>query len=109
MIYVVKIPEIDIEESIIWKDIINGDLSLKQAYERFQRHNVTVDWAKLIWNKHVPPSYAMVIWKLICKKLPPDERFVTRGFYGPSMCSICCATEDSSRHTFFSAALSLLF
>lgn len=43
----------------------------------------------------------MVFWKIFHQKLPTDEKFVARGFLGPSICSLCRATTDSIIHLFF--------
>ncbi|XP_058733948.1 uncharacterized protein LOC131605630 [Vicia villosa] len=60
LISLVQIPETDMEDNIVWKDSSNGELSLQQAYDRFQKHSPDIPWKNLIWNKHVPPSHAIV-------------------------------------------------
>ncbi|XP_058746815.1 uncharacterized protein LOC131619766 [Vicia villosa] len=101
MISSVQIPESGVEDCIVWKDSHNGELSLQQAYNRFQRHRPEITWKNLIWNKHVPPSHAMVVWKMIYNKMPTDENFSLRGFSGPSFCSLCQCDADSTAHVFF--------
>ncbi|XP_058733339.1 uncharacterized protein LOC131604944 [Vicia villosa] len=95
------IPDMDIDDCIIWRETSDGDLSLKQAYGRYEKRNQVVPWANFVWNKHVPPVYAIVVWKVLCNRLPTDDNFTIRGFYGPSICSLCGANSDSLQHIFF--------
>lgn len=96
---------VQIQDNLIWKGSKTGILSLKQAYVVFNKSGSLVNWDKLIWNKQVPPSHAMVFWRLIHQKIPTDEKFLIRGFLGPSICSLCRLEADTTAHVFFIAAI----
>ena len=42
-----------------------------------------------------------MVWRLMMGKLPTGENLKHRGCNLPSMCSLCCKTEESSFHLFF--------
>ncbi|CAJ2628350.1 unnamed protein product [Trifolium pratense] len=58
-------------------------------------------WAKVIWSPDIPPSKSILAWRLMHNKVPTDENLKSRGCYLPSMCNLCCKSEESSFHIFF--------
>jgi ribonuclease HI len=65
------------------------------------QHSQDLNWAKLIWNPAIPPSKALLAWRLMYDKIPTDENLLIRGCHMPSMCSICKNHEESTFHVFF--------
>ena len=98
------IPFVPKEDELIWKHSANGLLDLKHAYV-FKRNNIEeMKWTKLIWNKDIPPSKSLMIWRLMQEKIPTDERLMEIGCQFASMCSLCFKKSESSLHLFFACS-----
>jgi hypothetical protein len=97
----VSIPLEPDQDHMLWKLSETGDLSLKDAYFFKLQHSQDLNWAKLIWNPAIPPSKALLAWRLMYDKIPTDENLLIRGCHMPSMCSICKNHEESTFHVFF--------
>lgn len=53
------------------------------------------------WDKNVPLSHSMLIWRVSHNKMPTDENMNVRGFNGPSMCSLCRDNSETTSLIFF--------
>jgi len=97
----VTIPFSQKEDKKIWKNSHDGNLTFKEAY---WFHNSTnsqnISWAKLIWNKAIPPSKSQLMWRVLLDKMPTDDQLIKRGCSIPSICSLCTLSSETSSHLF---------
>ncbi|XP_058777009.1 uncharacterized protein LOC131651362 [Vicia villosa] len=99
----VRIPDFNVEDSLVWKSSSNGDLSFKAAYNTIIKPSPSKFWSNFPWDKDSPsPSHSMVVWRFIHHKIPTDDNYTIRGFSLPSMCSLCHSSSKSMEHLFFS-------
>jgi ribonuclease HI len=97
----VTIPLEASRDFLIWKHTDDGELNLKDAY-LFKLPQLQIfPWADLIWNKDIPPSKSLLVWRLMHGKIPTDDNLMLRGCHIPSMCSLCNKQVESSFHLFF--------
>jgi hypothetical protein len=68
----VIIPMDDSQDKLLWKHTDTGDLELKQAYSFKLQQFQDLPWAKLIWNRAIPPSKSLMVWRLMHLKMPTD-------------------------------------
>ena len=95
------IPLIPKDDRMIWKPSHDGNLSFKDAYLfHTSSHSQHINWAKSIWHIMIPPSKSLLVWRLFHNKLPTDDNLILRGCYIPSVCSLCCSTQETSQHLF---------
>jgi hypothetical protein len=57
IVHNVIIPMDQSEDKLLWMHSDNGDLELKQAYSFKLQQYQDLHWAKVIWNKDIPPSF----------------------------------------------------
>lgn len=101
----VIIPVIAKDDEMLSKLSSNGELCFKNAYLFHCSHGQNIAWAKIIWNKCIPPSKSMMMWRRLHNKLPTDDIPGSRGCQFPSMCSLCSAQGESFQHLFFECSL----
>ena len=94
------------DDDMLWNLSSNGDLCFKDAYLFHCSHGQNIAWAKVIWNKNIPPSKSMMIWRSLHNKLPSDDILSFRGCHFPSMCSLCNTQGESIQHLFFECSMS---
>ncbi|GAU10152.1 hypothetical protein TSUD_423850 [Trifolium subterraneum] len=97
----VTIPTVSNPDKLLWKHTDSGDLQLSDAYSFKLQPLQDLHWAKLIWSPDIPPSKSVLAWRLMHVKVPTDENLKISGCSLPSMCSLCCKSEESSFHIFF--------
>jgi len=97
----ITIPVIAKDDELLWNLSSNGELSFKDAYLFHCNHGQNIAWAKLIWNKNIPPSKSLIIWRSLHNKLPTDDILSFRGCQLPSMCSLCNIQGETFQHMFF--------
>lgn len=95
------VPELEVEDSIIWTDEVNGDLSLKLAYGFYQKQISSRALYFFPWDKSVSPSESMLIWRIAHDKMPTNEHMTVGGFRFPSMCSLCRDNIETTSHILF--------
>jgi hypothetical protein len=103
----IAIPLVPQLDKLLWKHIINGDLTLKDAYLLVSPSNQKLRWAKSIWNNAIPPPKSFMMWRLLHNGMPTDENLVIRGFLFPSMCNLCCKHSESTTHLFLQCPFAL--
>lgn len=96
----VTIPLSQKEDKLIWKKSHDGDLTFKEAYLFHKNNSQNITWAKLIWNKAIPPSKSQLMWRILLDKMPTDDQLIKRGCSFPSICSLCTLSSESSFHLF---------
>lgn len=97
----------DKQDELVWKTTTSGSLSLKEAYQ-FKAHQYQpLNWAKIIWSQHIPPSKSLLVWRMMHDKLPCDENLKHRGCSLASICNLCGKHEDSTSHLFFQCSYSM--
>lgn len=95
------IPDSDTADRVIWKIPDNGDLNVKQAYDFIHKPTSATGWTNLLWNKNIPPSHSMLVWRLLHNIMPTDDSFSQRGIPIISRCSLCMHSLETSQHIFF--------
>ena len=88
-------------DKLVWKHSGNGYLSLKDAYNFKKNHFPKLPWAKIIWSSDIPPSKSLCVWRVMLNKLSTDDNLKNKGYYLPSMCTLCKKHEESIFHLFF--------
>ncbi|XP_058741922.1 uncharacterized protein LOC131614340 [Vicia villosa] len=96
-----SISDMEIDDSLAWKNVENGKLTIKIAYEMLANANNSGKWKSFPWDIDSAPSHSMVTWRLMHNKIPTDENMTLRGFSFPSKCSLCDSNEEKSTHLFF--------
>ncbi|GAU14067.1 hypothetical protein TSUD_168920 [Trifolium subterraneum] len=91
----------NVPDKLIWKHNTSGELSMKDAYEFKRLKAPQKSWAKIIWCMEIPPSKSLLAWRLMQDKIPIDDKLMERGCNIPSMCSLCCSTNETTFHLFF--------
>ncbi|XP_058757247.1 uncharacterized protein LOC131630489 [Vicia villosa] len=94
------ISELDKEDTLVWKNLENGILTIKHAYS-FLKHAVTEKWDSFPWDIDSAPAHSMICWRLLHNKMPTYENLQLRGFFFPSHYSLCCGHIETSTHLFF--------
>jgi ribonuclease HI len=107
IIHNVVIPLEDFQDKLLWKHSDSGALELKHAYSFKVQQFQDLQWAKLIWIPDIPPSKALLVWRLMHQKVPTDENLMIRGCSIPSMCNLCSCHSESSFHLFFECAFAV--
>ncbi|KAK2417490.1 hypothetical protein QL285_039786 [Trifolium repens] len=97
----VTIPTVPSRDKLLWKHTDSGELQLSDAYSFKLQPLQDLLWAKFIWCPDIPPSKSIFAWRLMHNKVPTDENLKIRGCIMPSMCSLCCKSEESTFHIFF--------
>jgi len=97
----VTIPLIQKEDKLLWKNYHDGNLSFKYAY---LFHNTSTthfsSWATCIWNKAIPPSKSMLMWRILQEKIPTDDQLLKRGCQLSSICNLCNSSMETTNHLF---------
>ncbi|KAI5435301.1 hypothetical protein KIW84_021928 [Lathyrus oleraceus] len=54
-----------LDDHLVGKDSISGDLILKDTY-LFKAHaSLSLNWANVIWSIDIPPSKSLLVWRLM--------------------------------------------
>ncbi|XP_058776647.1 uncharacterized protein LOC131650967 [Vicia villosa] len=94
---------------LVWKPATDGILTLKLAYDFISSKSSVIDWGKRIWNKLIPSSYSLLLWRLLHNKVPTDDNMAVRGFYLPSLCNLCGIMGETVEHLFFNCSFAARF
>jgi hypothetical protein len=82
----VTIPFEETADKLIWKHSNNGELSFKQAFEFKYGTGQNIKWAKSLWCPEIPPSKSLLVWRIMHRKIPIDDKLLHRGVQLPSIC-----------------------
>ncbi|XP_058742694.1 uncharacterized protein LOC131615239 [Vicia villosa] len=104
-----SLPRTDMEDFVIWKGTDCGGLSMKVAYDFCHKLRCSSPWPydSFPWDKRVPPSHSLLVWRVMHNRLPTDENMSIRGFSYTSMCSLCKENVETTDHIFFNCKFSL--
>ncbi|KAF1893764.1 hypothetical protein Lal_00002288 [Lupinus albus] len=91
----------EIRDSLIAKSIGDGTLSMKTDYCHISKPQLFLNWCKILWSKHIPPSKSFISWRLMHNRFPSDENQANRGCALASICVLCKCNIDDSDHLFF--------
>lgn len=58
-------------------------------------------WCKLLWNKCIPPSTCILLWRLQHDKFPTNNMLSKRGLHMTSRCNLCRLNTECIDHIFF--------
>lgn len=83
-----SVSEMDIEDSLAWKNVENRILTIKHAYNMITKPASKDGWSKFPWEKDTSPTHSIIIWRLLHNWIPNDENFTLRGFQFSSMFSL---------------------
>lgn len=56
----ISIPIDDVEDKLVWHNLDNGELSLKEAYSIKSLVGQNFHWFKNIWSRDIPPSKSLL-------------------------------------------------
>ncbi|KAF1879894.1 hypothetical protein Lal_00022797 [Lupinus albus] len=59
---------------IMWRSTTDRTLSMKEAYCHISNSQPVLNWCKILWSKHIPPSKSFISYRLMHNRLPTDER-----------------------------------
>lgn len=60
-----SVSEMDREDSLAWKSVENGILSIKQAYTFITKHASNYWWTKFPWDKDTSLAHSMIVLRLL--------------------------------------------
>lgn len=83
-----------------WGPAAGGEFSVKSAYYQLVHTPMIATNIGRIWKLKVPPRFVIFAWLLIQNKILTHENLRKRGFSVPSICYLCRASEESTRHMF---------
>jgi len=83
-----------------WTASIDGRLSNKLTFAFYAGNRPIVDWSKMLWNTHIPPSRSFVCWHLLHNKIPTDDNLRKRGCLIVSIYCFFMKEAESSDHIF---------
>ncbi|OVA18981.1 Reverse transcriptase zinc-binding domain [Macleaya cordata] len=94
------IPIVPSIEDICWESTTNGVLNSKTAYELLRSHGTATTWGNKIWHYFLPPRKSLLLWRVLNRSLPTDDRVTKTGCAMVSRCSICLSSAESIDHLF---------
>lgn len=94
----------DLKDIMVWPSSMDSNLMMKKAYRFKASPSNKLIWVGNLWNADIPPSKALLVWRLMNDKIPSDDALQIRGCYSCSICSICKKTCESPSHLFFGCA-----
>ncbi|KAI0529034.1 hypothetical protein KFK09_001579 [Dendrobium nobile] len=84
---------------------IRWDGKVKACFSAFikfyHRHEIIVDWFKLVWHKHYALRYSSFIWLALINGLKTAEELIKRNIMVNSTCSLCFVHFESNGHIYF--------
>ncbi|XP_058775611.1 uncharacterized protein LOC131649884 [Vicia villosa] len=86
---------LEVEDICIWPHCTSGILTLQEAY-KFKNPSAPIVWTKAVWNKDIPPSKSIFVWKLMMNKLATDDNLTIRGCNIVSICSLCRSSLETA-------------
>lgn len=96
-----SISDLETEDSLAWRNVENGKLTITISYEMITKGSNSRKWKSFPWDIDSTPSHSMVVWRLMHNKIPTDENMTLRGFSFPSKFSLCDSNEENCTHLFF--------
>nr|KYP31516.1 Putative ribonuclease H protein At1g65750 family [Cajanus cajan] len=96
----IDIPLCELEDTLVWESTPNGDFLFKDAYLFLKQPISKLNWTKIIWNKHVPPSKSFVLWRLLHGKILTEDQLRRKGVIITLVCSHCYNDLETSKHLF---------
>ena len=101
---------LQIQSSDRWRWCLdfNGVYSVRYVY-----HLLTTDdsqeldtTSKFIWHRQVPLKVSLLVWRLLCNRLPTKSNLVARGiiFKEAQMCVSGCNEVETAHHLFMPCA-----
>lgn len=95
------IPHPDQRDSVKCFLYANGCFSTKSAWHALRTPTPQVFWAKCVWFPHSIPTWAIIEWMAILKRLPTKERLHAWGISPDIQCVFCDQGSKSHDHLFF--------
>lgn len=89
------------EDSLAWKNMENGMLTIKHAYNMLRKPSGRNKWDSFPWDNDSVPAHSMIVWRIILNIISIDENLKLRGFSFPLKCSLCLGHSETSTHLFF--------
>ncbi|KAI5652831.1 hypothetical protein M9H77_30018 [Catharanthus roseus] len=69
------------------------------AYDFFKPKGHVKPWAKIIWNRTLPPKFSFFFWLAVLGQVPTKNMLYFLGI--DTVCSLCSQHEESTQHLFF--------
>ncbi|GMN50930.1 hypothetical protein TIFTF001_020088 [Ficus carica] len=83
-----------------WRHCSEGIPKTSNFYDHTRPRRATVNWGEKIWRSLIQPRRSMAAWKAIHGCLVTENFLHKKGFYLPSCCHFCLATEEDKDHIF---------
>ncbi|XP_058783929.1 uncharacterized protein LOC131658677 [Vicia villosa] len=70
-----SVSDLNMEDSLAWKDVENGNLTIKHAYNMTAKPVSIAHWSMFPWDKDTTPAHSIFVWRLFHNRIPTDENF----------------------------------
>lgn len=91
----------------VWCYSISGNLTSKSALDRLRHAFPITLYGYWTWDPCIPPWRSTLVWCAIFYKITTADRWMHRGFYGPSICWLCRSESESMDHVFCTCPFAL--
>lgn len=95
------LPQIDIEDVIVWTISPTGQYSIQHTWEAVRSKGEKVQWAPLVWFPNNVPKWAFILWLACQKRLSTKDRLRKWGMTVDPHCMLCACSDESIQHLFF--------
>lgn len=96
------LPNISIEDSVVWFPSRIGNYSMKSAWEAIRVSNGILDWCSIVWFSKNVPRWAFILWMAMQSKLASKDRLLKWSVVDNATCVLCRnGTHESHNHLFF--------
>lgn len=87
-------------DKVIWKHE-HGVFSTTSAWNALRERQQLLPLHSWIWNRPVPPKFALCMWQAFLSKLPTLDHVQRRGVHLANRCSLCWRHEETNAHIFW--------
>ncbi|KAF4376750.1 hypothetical protein F8388_025621 [Cannabis sativa] len=93
-------------DTLIWKNSLVGNFSVKGAYwvEQQERFGEKEDLWRWIWSSKVHPRLSLLLWRVCSNVLPTGDKFPS---VEVNFCPLCHTAPESPLHLFTKCSLAL--
>ncbi|KAI8554329.1 hypothetical protein RHMOL_Rhmol05G0090100 [Rhododendron molle] len=83
------LPDISKEDSVIWTPSLNGNYSLKSAWNAIRVSHGIQDWCKVVWFPKAVPRWAFILWMAMQCKLASKDILLGWSVVDNANCVLC--------------------
>ncbi|KAF9614903.1 hypothetical protein IFM89_021260 [Coptis chinensis] len=89
------------KDEVVWVPSTSGGFIVKLAYPVLRKEYTKVKWYRVVWGKLSVPKHSFTLWQLLSNCLPMQDRLIQKKMLQHSVCSLCNASSEHSKHLFF--------